>query len=255
MTYAGDLYSWYVGSTDADVYFCPERQGTYFGGFYLKDAPAIGHEGYKIDEALTGDTGQAFLDELSSNGLDVLIKNLVDQQRENLYAGTPNIVQVRGEISALLRSLITEPELTEDFRDQVLSGVLEKSGIYGDIDGEIVYRYAMAFAQVHDQMTDAQKMNLASLRQTIMSGTYNGVPFDYSLCDTPFLYSAVISDESVLGPYIDDTDYLFNASGSDTDDDGSDSGTGSGGSDTTDSTAADSSSGGGSGGCFISSAR
>jgi hypothetical protein len=255
MTYAGDLYSWYAGSTDADVYFCPERQGTYFGGFYLKDAPAIGHEGYKIDEALTGDTGQAFLDELSSNGLDVLIKNLVDQQRENLYAGTPNIVQVRGEISALLRSLITTPKLTEDFRDQVLSGVLEKSGIYGDIDGEIVYRYAMAFAQVHDQMTDAQKMNLASLRQTIMSGTYNGVPFDHSLCDTPFLYSAVISDESVLGPYIEDTDYLFNVSGSDGDDDGSDSGTGSGGSDTTDPTAADSSSGGGSGGCFISSAR
>ena len=53
MTYAGDLYSWYAGSLDADVYFCPERHGAYYGGFYIKDAPAIGHEGYSINEQLT----------------------------------------------------------------------------------------------------------------------------------------------------------------------------------------------------------
>ena len=29
---------------DADVYFCPERHGTYYGSFYMKDAPAVGHE-------------------------------------------------------------------------------------------------------------------------------------------------------------------------------------------------------------------
>jgi len=27
------------GSLEADVYFCPERHGTYYGGFYIKDAP------------------------------------------------------------------------------------------------------------------------------------------------------------------------------------------------------------------------
>ncbi|MGB8951588.1 MAG: hypothetical protein WCC06_02835 [Candidatus Aminicenantales bacterium] len=41
MTYAGDLFSWYAGSMDADVYFCPERHGTYLGSFYLNDAPAV----------------------------------------------------------------------------------------------------------------------------------------------------------------------------------------------------------------------
>jgi hypothetical protein len=41
MTYAGDIYSWYAGSVEADVYFCPERQGTYFGSFYLKDTPVM----------------------------------------------------------------------------------------------------------------------------------------------------------------------------------------------------------------------
>jgi hypothetical protein len=32
MAYASDLFSWYAGSIDADVYYCPERHGTYFGG-------------------------------------------------------------------------------------------------------------------------------------------------------------------------------------------------------------------------------
>ncbi|MCP4286578.1 MAG: hypothetical protein GY792_19385, partial [Gammaproteobacteria bacterium] len=36
MTYAADMLSWYAGSVEADVYFCPERHGTYFGSFYLK---------------------------------------------------------------------------------------------------------------------------------------------------------------------------------------------------------------------------
>jgi len=30
-TYAGEMLAWYLGTIDADVYFCPERQGTYFG--------------------------------------------------------------------------------------------------------------------------------------------------------------------------------------------------------------------------------
>ena len=57
MTYASDIFSWYAGSLDGDVYFCPERHGTYFGGFYIKDAPAVGHEGYGISEQLNGHGG------------------------------------------------------------------------------------------------------------------------------------------------------------------------------------------------------
>lgn len=240
MTYAGDLYSWYVGSLDADVYFCPERQGTYFGGFYLKDAPAIGHEGYKIDEALTGDSGQAFLDELASTGLDTIVTDLVEQQKDYLYAGSANIVQVREDISTLLRSLITAPELTDAFKAQVLSQVLDKSGLYGDLDGEIVYAYTMAFSDVYQAMSSTQKTNMAALRKTIMSGTYDGTPFDFSICTTPFLYSAAISDESVLNPYITDTDYLFGVTDSSSDSSSSDA------SDGKDSSGS---------GCFITIAR
>ena len=60
MTYAADLFSWYAGSLDADVYFCPERQGTYFGSFYLKDARAMSDPSHVIDSNLTADMGRAF---------------------------------------------------------------------------------------------------------------------------------------------------------------------------------------------------
>jgi hypothetical protein len=209
MTYAGDLFSWYAGSLEADVYFCPERQGTYFGSFYVKDAPAIGHEGYKIDEALTANAGQYFLDQLAATGLDGLVTGLVDQQRDSLYIGANNIVKVRTDISMLLRSLITASVLTDQLKAEVLAQVLAKSRTYGELDGEIVHSYAMAFAQVYQFMNDEQKANLANLRKTIMSGVYNGVPFDFSVCTTPFLYSAVINDTSVLAPYLSNTDFLF----------------------------------------------
>jgi phosphatidylethanolamine-binding protein (PEBP) family uncharacterized protein len=212
MTYASDLFSWYAGSLDADVYFCPERQGTYYGSFYIKDAPAIGHEGYKIDEKLTADAGQYFLDQLASTKLDSLVTDLVDKQRNNLYAGTENIVQIRTDISTLLRSLITASTPTDTFKAQVLAQVLEKSGTYGKLDGEIVYAYTIAFSQVYKSMTDTQKANLTAMRKKIMSGTYNGEPFDFSVCTTPYLYSAVIKDLSVLDPYISNTDYLFGVS-------------------------------------------
>jgi hypothetical protein len=57
LTYASEFFSWYAGTEDADVYFCPERHGTYFGGFYMKDYPAMGKKDYFIPTALTGDSG------------------------------------------------------------------------------------------------------------------------------------------------------------------------------------------------------
>lgn len=209
MTYAGDLFSWYAGSVDADVYFCPERQGTYYGGFYIKDAPAVGHEGYSISEQLTATAGSALCD--SSEGYvtqdqAAVISGLVETQRNNLYAGTTSIVQVRTQIATLLRGLLTSTASS----DTVEAQVLNLSGVYGDLDGENNYYYATVFAQVYKTLSGDQKTSLAALRKSIMSGTYaDGTPFDYSVCTTPFLYSSVITDLSVLAPYIDNTDYLF----------------------------------------------
>jgi hypothetical protein len=88
--------------------------------------------------------------------------------------------------------------------------VLALSGTYGDLDGENNYYYATVFAQVYKTLTPDQKTKLAALRKSIMSGTYSdGTPFDYSICTTPFLYSSVITDASLLAPYLNNTDYLF----------------------------------------------
>jgi hypothetical protein len=210
MTYASDLFSWYAGSVDADVYFCPERHGTYYGSFYIKDAPAIGHEGYGIDEQLTATAGAALCD--SSKGYvtpdqAALISSLVVKQRDNLYASpTANIVKCRTEIAVLLRNLIPSSASA----DTVKAKVLELSGVYGELDGENNYFYATVFAQVYRTLTSDQKTRLMTLRKSIMSGTYaDGTPFDFTFCTTPFLYSSVINDLNLLVPYIANTDYLF----------------------------------------------
>ena len=171
--------------------------------------PAIGHEGYGIDEQLTATAGSALCD--SSKGYVTqtqaeAISSLVDVQRNNMYAGTSNIVQVRTQIATLLRSLLTSTASSDAIKAQVL----ELSGTYGDLDGENNYYYATVFAQVYRTMTANQMTGLMALRTSIMSGTYSdGTPFDFSVCTTPFLYSSVITNLSLLAPYVNDTDYLF----------------------------------------------
>lgn len=217
MTYAGDIYSWYAGCVAADVYFCPERHGTYFGGFYIKDAPAVGRPGYSIDEELTATAGSALCD--SSKGYvtreqAALMSQLVTAQRNNLFAGTSNIVQVRTDISSALRSLITSTTPTAEFLAQVKATVLEKSGEYGELDGENNYFYATAFFQMYASLSASQVEKMMALRKSILSGTYaDGTPFDFTVCTTPYLFSGVISSPSVLEPYISNTDYLFQVSG------------------------------------------
>jgi len=206
MTYASDIYSWYAGSLEADIYFCPERHGTYYGGFYIKDAPAVGHEGYSIDEQMTATAGAALID--TSKGYvnqsqATTMYSLVATQKDNLNA----IVSTRTQIATLLRSLLTSPGSA----DAVKSQVLALSATYGELDGADNYYYATTFAQVYKTLSADQKSKLATLRKSMMSGKYaDGTVFDFSVATTPFLYSAVLSDAQVA-PYITDsvTSVLF----------------------------------------------
>ena len=211
MTYASDIFSWYAGSLEADVYFCPERHGTYYGGFYIKDAPAVGHEGYSISEQLTAEAGRALLEPslgYVNSSQAAAISGLLEAQRNNLYAGGSNIVQLRTQIATLLRGLLSSTDSSEAVKAQVL----ELSGQYGELDGENNYNYATVFATVFASLTEAQKTKLATLRKSIMSGTYaDGTSFDFSVSNTAFLYSDPITDPAELAPYIDDTDYLFSS--------------------------------------------
>ena len=101
MTFASEIYSWWAGSVAADVYFCPERQGTYFGSFYLKDWPAMGNPNYTIDEQLTANAGQNFLNLLTQDQKN-LITDIVSNQKTSLLA----LVDTREDVSAELRKFL-----------------------------------------------------------------------------------------------------------------------------------------------------
>lgn len=185
MTYAGDMYSWYVGSIDADVYFCPERHGTYFGSFYLKDTPVM-NTGGSIDPNLTATAGMSFTATLNP-AQAALVTGLVDIQRPSLY----EIVDRRRDISSLLRGFIAGQAV-------ISTAVLSLADRYGELDGEIIYNYATNFAAIKKTLSSAQKTDLAALRKKLL-GDFPPIP-------DPNAYR--YSDQIAM-PSIPNTDFLF----------------------------------------------
>jgi len=181
MTYASGMFAWHAGSLEADTYFCPERHGMYFGGFGLKTVPAMGKQDYAISTALTGDSGEAFLATLTS-AQRKLVTDLVDLQRKDLQ----EIVSVRRAIATELRRFL-KSETADPAKVQALSRR------YGELDGELSYFYARAFAQVGQSLTADQNVKLARLRVS-----------DPRVCKGPFLYS-----DSIPQPPHGDTDFFF----------------------------------------------
>jgi hypothetical protein len=181
MTHASEMFAWYAGSLEADTYFCPERHGMYFGGFGMKTAPAMGKQDYSISTTLTGDSGEAFLATLTG-AQRKLITDLVDLQRRDL----DEIVKTRRAIATELRRFQKGESADKD-------KVLSLSKRYGELDGEMSYLYATAFAQVGKTLTAEQKGRLARLRTSNPSDPKG-----------PFLYSSPISM-----PKIENTDFLF----------------------------------------------
>jgi hypothetical protein len=181
MTYASEMFSWYAGSLEADTYFCPERHGMYFGGFGMKTAPAMGKKDYSISTSLTGDSGEAFLAMLTDAQRKV-ITDLVNLQRQDL----DEIVKTRRVIATELRRFLKGESASED-------KVLSLAKRYGELDGEMSYLYATAFAQIGKTLTTQQKEKLARLRTSNPSDPKG-----------PFLYSSPINM-----PKIENTDFLF----------------------------------------------
>ena len=180
MTYASELFSWYKGSLDADVYFCPERHGTYFGGFYMKDYPAMNNPDYFISTSLTGDSGQAFLDVLTSSQR-ALITSIIEEQSDEMA----EIVSIRTQVSTELRKAM----IGETVDQAKVYALIER---YGELDGQLSALYAIRFAQVKATLTDEQMTKLIALRNLDV------VPDGAYLFSTP-----------VAMPNTFDTDYLF----------------------------------------------
>jgi len=185
MTYASEMFSWYAGSVDADVYFCPERHATYFGSFYMKDIPAMGNANFSISTSLTGDSGEAFLAALTESQRG-LVTGLVDLQRKDLQ----EVVAVRRAISVELRRLMKEESVDQ-------GKVLALAKRYGELDGEISYWYATRFAEVGKTLTADQKTALLKLRN--LDSKYT--------CKGAYLYS-----QPIEMPEIRNTDFLFGKS-------------------------------------------
>jgi hypothetical protein len=152
MTYASEFFSWYAGSVEADAYFCPERHGTYFGGFYLKDMPAMGRRDYDISTSLTGDSGAAFLGILTAQQR-ALLTEIPDRQRKTLLA----VAGVRRAISVELRAFLRGGQADRE-------KVVALGRRYGELDGELSWRYATAFAAIHRTLSAEQREALAALR-------------------------------------------------------------------------------------------
>lgn len=186
MTYASEFFSWYAGSIEADTYFCPERHGTYFGSFYMKDMPAMGKRDFDISTALTGDSGKAFLELLSSEQR-TCITSIPDQQRDAMR----EIIETRRAISRELRTFCSGGQAEE-------KSVLALGRRYGELDGTISYSYATAFAKIGQTMTDAQNADARKLRN--LDG-YTSAP--------AYVYSTPLRELPLLG----DTDHFFFAPG------------------------------------------
>ena len=182
MTFASEIYSWWAGSVTADVYFCPERQGTYFGSFYLKDWPAMGNPDYTIDEQLTASAGQDFLNILTADQLSQ-ITGLVTAQKTSLLA----LVDAREDVSNELRKFLKGGEASS-------MTVQTLSEQYGRYDGEIIYAYATAFSAVYQSLSDSQKNQVVSLADDL----------GYIDPAGAFVYSAPISI-----PTVENTDSMF----------------------------------------------
>jgi Raf kinase inhibitor-like YbhB/YbcL family protein len=184
MTYAADMFSWYAGSVDADVYFCPERHGTYFGSFYLKDIKAMSDPTYSIPTNLTGDLGQTMLDKLTPEQSQ-LITSLVTMEKNPLQG----IVDTRRAISVELRKFLSGGAADE-------ATVLSMMEQYGAYDGQIIYNMAANFSKVGQSLTDDEKAQLIALRTELLGDQSHPVGV--------YLYS-----QAVPMPEIPNTDFLF----------------------------------------------
>ena len=139
---------------------------------------------YSIPTDMTGNMGDAMLGALTPDQAK-LISSLVDIQKPYLQG----IVETREQISSELRKFMAG----ESADSATVLGLMEK---YGELDGSIVYNYAVNFAQVAQTLTSEQKTQLLAFREEMLG--------DLMFPSGAYLYSQPISM-----PEIPESDFLF----------------------------------------------
>ncbi len=176
MTYASEFFSFYAGSVEADTYFCPERHGTYFGGFYMKDMPVMGQKDMDISTSITGDSGAEFLATLTPEQRS-WVTETVELQRQALA----EVAILRQKISEQLRLYLAGKKPDTE-------SLMELGRRYGELDGEMSYYYADAFAKVAKTLTTEQRQKLMKLRNL---DNYVSAPY--------YIYSAAQKNAPEIG--------------------------------------------------------
>ena len=196
-TYAGEMLAWYLGNVASDVYFCSERQGTYFGSFFLKDIKAMNNPSYTIDSNMTANMGDAFLAALTATQ-KAQVTGLVVEQKTDLTS----LMAKRNEISTMLRNSLKSGGTVDK------ATVINLARQYGELDGDISWLYATRFTAVGTSLTGSQKTTLTALRKTATAEAGGSPDYD-TLCGNGFLYSAPLKSL----PTVIDTDFMFGVCG------------------------------------------
>ncbi|MCP4411031.1 MAG: hypothetical protein GY808_00425 [Gammaproteobacteria bacterium] len=154
MTYASELFSWYIGDLKQDVYFTPERTAAYFGAYWTKAAPmkAVKRNNYRISTALTSDSGDLFLQILDEQQKSQ-ITNLIQHQKPFLM----EMVSVRESIAAEIRSTLTGSVVNQN-------KVVDLSQRFGELDGEIAYLYANVYTSIKTSLSQSQFQKATQIR-------------------------------------------------------------------------------------------
>ena len=113
----------------------------------------MGKHDYDISTSRTGDSGRDFLEQVLNESQRAEITEILAKQRK----GIMETIEVRRAISQELRKLLTGGT-------PVRQKVIALGRRYGELDGEMSWLYATAFAKANRTLTDAQRAALTKLR-------------------------------------------------------------------------------------------
>ena len=118
----------------------------------MRGGPAMGKRDFDISTSLTGDSGKDFLAALTPEQRQH-VTAIPDLQRKALQ----EVIEVRRAIATELRRFLKGEPADK-------AKVLALGRRYGELDGEVSWLYATAFAKVNRTLTADQRQTLMKLR-------------------------------------------------------------------------------------------
>jgi len=115
--------------------------------------PIMGKRDVDISTTLTGDSGEAFVEDILTATQSKEINAIPAWQKKYLA----QMVTTRQAIATELRKLLTGRTINKP-------KLMELGRNYGRLDGRVSWKYATAFAAIKGALTDRQRAELVKLR-------------------------------------------------------------------------------------------